>query len=446
MLNRFFRGAGRLSLLGAILMAGLIMASQVQAGNTTSEDAEADKSGVSEQKRGIPRWNNPGSIVNRIRRDGEERKDYLFQFPGVDWALQPWFELKADLDEKHGFRYGISFSTLYQKVASDTIGSKDEAAGYDLDIIAVWTPLGRGTGTETTFGFEFLKRDTVITELAPAFLFTQYGSLYPSAAPYGETDASIGELWIQQRFRNVFGFRVGKIFPITAYDFFPFKNFRKDFIDFNHVTNAAIPLPSNGLGAYVMYRPHPKFMLRLGAHDANADVEKAFYNTYEDGEIFKIFEVGYDTGFIPREPGRAPHGHVHVSIWHQNERDDAGIDNGWGIAGSALQRFGRFTPWVRYGYANQNDDGPTPVKHMANVGLVINEIFGQAYDRIGIGYTWSDPANHRLNQQSTIDSFYRVQLTPEIQFGPTFQVIIDPVRNPEEDTIYVWGIRGRIAL
>jgi porin len=149
---------------------------------------------------------------------------------------------------------------------------------------------------------------------------------------------------------------------------------------------------------------------------------------------------------IPREPGRPPHGHVHVSIWHQNQREEAGIDSGWGIAGSALQRFGRFTPWVRYGYANHSDDGPTPVKHMANVGLVIDGIFGQNNDRIGVGYTWSDPADHELDDQSTIDAYYRVQVTPEIQFGPTFQFIFDPARNPDEDTVYVWGIRARFAL
>ena len=181
--------------------------------------------------------------------------------------------------------------------------------------------------------------------LRPRLCSPSSDRLYSTAAPYGETEASIGELWIQQRFRNVFGFRLGKIFPITAYDFFPFKNFRTDFVDFNHVTNAAIPLPSNGLGAYVMYRPHSQVMLRLGAHDANADVEKSGFNTYEKGELFKIFEVGFDTGLMPREPGRPPHGHVHVSIWHQNEREDAGVDNGWGIAGSAVQRFGRFTPF-----------------------------------------------------------------------------------------------------
>jgi porin len=459
MLNRFFRGAGHLSLLGAILMAGLILTTTVQASNTTSqdtetdksgvsksEDAEADKSGVSEQEPDLPlNMNNPGSIVERLEED-KKPKVYLFQFPGVDRVLKPWYDLKADLDEKHGFNFNISYTTLYQKVASDTFGSKDEAAGYDLDIAATWTVLGRGTGTETMLGFEFLRRDTLGTELAPVALFTQFGGLYSTAAPFGETESSIGELWIQQKFRNVFGFRLGKIFPITAYDFFPFKNFRTDFIDFNHVTNAAIPLPGNGLGAFVVYRPHSQVMLRLGAHDANADVEKSVHNTYEEGELFKIFEVGFDTGLMPREPGRPPHGHVHVSIWHQNEREDAEIDNGWGIAGAAVQRFGRFTPFVRYGYVDSSATGPTPVKHMANAGLVIDGIFGQADDRIGVGYTWSDPADRALDEQGEIDSYYRVQVTPEIQVGSTLQVIIDPVRNPDEDTIYVWGIRTRIEF
>ena len=64
-------------------------------------------------------------------------------------------------------------------------------------------------------------------------------------------------------------------------------------------------------------------------------------------------------------------------------------------------------------------NGPTPVKHMANVGLVVDEIFGQANDRIGVGFTWSDPADKALDHQSTIDAYYRVKVTPEIQVGPT---------------------------
>ena len=389
--------------------------------------------------------NNPGSVVERLEED-EEPKDYLFQFPGVSEVLKPWYDWKDELDEKHGFDFGFSFSTLYQKV-DETLGPEDEAVGFDLDFSVAWTFRGRGTSSPTVLGFNAFWRDKLWTDVSPQFLFTQGGTLYSNAAPYGEEDPVIGELWIQQKFRNRYGFRVGKIFPVTAYDFFPFKNFRTDFVDFNHVTNAVIPLPGNGLGAFAVYRPRPDIMLRLGAHDANADVQESGFDTYEKGELFKIVEVGYDTGLMPRlDPARPPFGHIHVSLWHQDERDEAGVDDGKGIGVSAVQRFGRYTPFVRWGYADGGANGPTAVEYMANAGLVIDGIFGQVNDRIGIGYTWANPADSALDDQKEIDAFYRVQLIPEIQIGPTFSVVFDPVRNSDDDRVYTWGFRTRIAL
>ncbi len=448
MRNRFLPEYKYLKWLGAVLIAVLFVPSQVYAGSTTSitskplENFESGNTALSEQEQDL-RINNPGSIVKRLEEDAV-KKDYFFQFPGISGALKPWYDMKADLDEKYGFKFGISYAAIYNK-ASDNFGPEDDAASSDLDISGTWVFHGRETDSPTMLGFDFFWRDTLGTDIPPQRLFTQFGALYSTAAPYGEEDPCVGEFWIQQKFKNVFGFRVGQIFPITAYDFFPFKNFRTDFIDFNQVTNNAIPLPGNGFGAFVMYRPASRIMLRLGAHDANANVQKSGFDTY-DGELFSIFELGFDTGLLPRKPGGPPQGHFHVSLWHQDEREDAGIEDGWGIAGSAVQRFGRFTPFVRYGYADGGKNGPAPVRHMANVGLVIDEIFGQANDRIGIGCTWSDPADRALDDQSMIDAYYRVQVTPEIQVGPTFQVIFDPVRNPDEDTIFIGGIRARIAL
>ena len=388
--------------------------------------------------------NNPGSIVERLEED-EEPKDYLIEFPD-DATFKSWYDFKDNLDKKHGLNFGISYTTLYQK-ADDNIGPEDDAAGYDLDLSGTWTFAGRGTDTPTMLGFGAFKRDTLGgANIPPQTLFTQYGGLYSGAAPYGEEDAVIGEFWIQKKLSKEFGFRVGKIFPITAYDFFPFKNFRTDFVDFNHVTNNTIPLPGNGLGAFVQYRPRPSTMLRLGVHDANADVQKSGFDTY-DGELFTIFEVGFDTGLVPRVPGRPPFGHIHVSFWHQDEREDAGIEDGWGVGLSAVQRFGRYTPFARYGYADVDDTrGPTSIEHMANAGVAIDDIFGQSKDRIGIGYTWSEPANPTLDNQQVIDTYYRVQLTREIQIGPTLEVIFDPVRNPSEDRVTVWGLRSRVAF
>ena len=42
-------------------------------------------------------------------------------------------------------------------------------------------------------------------------------------------------------------------------------------------------------------------MIRLGVHDANADVQESGFDTYEKGELFRILDVGYDTSQIPRK-------------------------------------------------------------------------------------------------------------------------------------------------
>lgn len=424
--SRFFGG------LGVVLLSGLFVVTQVHADNMNESDPEDSL-----------RLNNPGSITKRLEEDAAP-KEYLFQIPGVDGVMKPWYDFKSNLDKSYGVKFGLSYTALYQKT-DDNNGPEDDAASFDFDLSGTWTFLDRETDSPTLLGFNVLWRDKLGGDIPPQVLFTQYGGLYSGAAPFGEEDLAVGELYIQKKYKNKFGFRVGQIFPITAYDFFPFKNFRADFTDFNHVTNATIPLPGNGFGAFVQYRPQPSAFLRLGAHDANANIQKSGFDTY-DGELFTILEAGLDTGLLPRIPGGPPQGHVHVSLWHQDEREDAGIDDGWGIAGSAVQRFGRFTPFLRYGYADVSTTGPTSTKHMVNVGLVTDNIFGQDKDRIGLGYTWNDPVDQNLDDQGVIDAYYRVQLTPEIQIGPTLEVIIDPVRNQDESTVTVWGLRARVAL
>ena len=96
-------------------MAGLIATTQVQAGSTTLENTEPNNTDASEEKLNL---NNPGSIVERLKEDAE-RKDYLFQIPGVSKVLKPWYDLKTGLDKNHGFKFGISYTAIYKK-ASDT--------------------------------------------------------------------------------------------------------------------------------------------------------------------------------------------------------------------------------------------------------------------------------------------------------------------------------------
>ena len=84
---------------------------------------------------------------------------------------------------------------------------------------------------------------------------------------------------------------------------------------------------------------------------------------------------------------------------------------------------------------------------MANAGLTIDGIFGQDKDRIGIGYTWSDPADQSLDDQGDNRCILsRAGDAGDPNRPNTFQVVFDPVRNPDENTVYVWGIRTRIEF
>jgi len=432
-----------------VLVSPIVMANEAPAASTAAQpDDELNEidSKEADEARG-ELIDNPGSIAEQFRRD-RASKDYLFQFPGANLVLEPWNDFRARLGEKYGFRPSFSFTHLYQW-ASDTVGpnTEDDGSGLEVNIDATWDFWGRETDSPSTAGFEFLYRDKAGTDIPPVALFTQTGGLYPSTVAFGEVDPTLGQLWLQQIYKKKVGVRVGKYFPISAYDFFPLKNFRTDFLDGIHGANLVIPLPDRGLGAFAMFRPRPNIYLRAGVHDANANAEKAgFKSLFDEGELFKIFEVGVDPGLAERQPGRPPPGDIHVTFWHQDERDRDNVNDGWGFVLSGSQRFGRFLPFLRYGYAESDSRGPAPIEQMVNGGLAIDDIFGQSKDRIGIGLTWSRPSNGSLDDQGAIDAFYRVQVTPEIALTPTLQIVIDPVRNPDQDAVWVLGIRSRFTF
>jgi porin len=46
----------------------------------------------------------------------------------------------------------------------------------------------------------------------------------------------------------------------------------------------------------------------------------------------------------------------------------------------------------------------------------------------------------------TNELFYRLQLTKEIAVTPDIQYVIDPALNSDENSIWSFGLRSRIAL
>ena len=51
-----------------------------------------------------------------------------------------------------------------------------------------------------------------------------------------------------------------------------------------------------------------------------------------------------------------------------------------------------------------------------------------------------------LDDQYTLEIFYRWQLTPRLALTSDLQYLKDPALNPDEDSIYIWALRGRFSL
>ncbi len=67
-------------------------------------------------------------------------------------------------------------------------------------------------------------------------------------------------------------------------------------------------------------------------------------------------------------------------------------------------------------------------------------------DLLGLGFNWGDPSNDALRDQYTTELFYRFQFSQNLAFTPSAQLLIDPALNPDEDKIWVFGLRMRLAL
>ncbi|MHC4711900.1 MAG: carbohydrate porin [Planctomycetota bacterium] len=67
-------------------------------------------------------------------------------------------------------------------------------------------------------------------------------------------------------------------------------------------------------------------------------------------------------------------------------------------------------------------------------------------DLTGLALNWGNPADSSLRDQTTAELFYRLQLAQNLAITPSVQLLIDPALNPDEDLIWVFGLRTRLTF
>ena len=162
-----------------------------------------------------------------------------------------------------------------------------------------------------------------------------------------------------------------------------------------------------------------------------------FTTFFEEVDYFKYGEIGW-TPSLEENLNK----NIHLSVWHADESDKSGVDDSWGITGSAIWLFNdRWMPFFRVGWS----DGEAPLMNKAlNIGITY--YLTSRADQWGAGIAWGDPSDHTLRDQTTTELFYRIQLTQGLAITPSLQWIIEPALNPDEDDLWVIGIRVRFNM
>jgi len=374
----------------------------------------------------------PGSVTQQVAEDGSRRRI------GVLDQANAW------LQDALGLGLGVDYSMTTQMLNESP--DANSAAGGVFRLYGHWTPFKRGSSGVGSLIFKVESRHAYGTSLPPQSLGPTAGYAGVTAATFSDQGWILSNLyWQQQLFGNALGFNVGLIDVTDYLDVFGLINIWTEFNNLAFATgSAALPSPSQGLGAAVRWNMTPNFYVLGGLADANGDPHKPldlFDSFFGTGEFFWHAEAGWIGSWATRFSNN-----IHVSAWKADERLDAGVDGGWGMAASISHSVGaHWQPFLRGAFA---DGGGTLLARSVSAGTGYQLM--DRGDLVGVGANWGRPPEELVGadprDQYTIETYYKSYQIPQLEVWPSFQFLINPALLPDKTTLWLVSIRARVAL
>jgi len=401
-------------------------------------------SGESEQSG--PRFGGPDSVERQLETDRDEKDSFvqrrLFE------PLEGW---QDDLEEKHGFSIGGDYSAVTMH-ASDTLpGTDDYANGGMARVYGRWNLTGDGENNSGGLVYKLEHRHSY-GDLAPSDLYLgSVGYAGLSAPPFSDQGTRFTNLYWRQSLNSGKTVLLGGFLDTT--DFVDVYGLASPWLHFMNLAfstgSAAVDLPNDAaLGAAAGHLFSNNVYAIGSVVDRNSDptdISEGFDTFFGDNEYFYSIEVGHTSSH-----SRIALDNIHLTLWHADARKEAGAPSGWGANFSWSRYYNeRVMPFVRVGYTD--DSGSLLSKSVsAGFGYRPDPGTGTPGDLIGAAVNWGEvnelSFGEGLDDQYTLELFYRWQLTPRFALTGDYQYLQNPALNPFDDSIHVVSVRGRFAL
>ena len=407
---------------------------------TTPSIAKDDE--IAAQDSQTAKFGGPNAVPNQINSD-------IFEATlgrGVK-AGESWDNWKAKLQRDYGFGLGADYTSVYLH-ASDTVpGGRDSTGAGILRLYGSWDLIGRDSGNTGSLVWKVEHRHGYANPApSPLYAVTEVGYLGLFNPPFNDTGFRTQNLYWKQRFGGGRYSMVAGFLDVT--DFLDLYGMISPWLHFTNFAfstgSATIDLPNDaGLGIGFGAMLSDNIYLIGSLQDANGNPEEFWESVdtfFDDNEYFTSAELGWTSGkdLIYLD-------NYHVTLWHKDEREEAGKPKGWGVNFS----FARFVnetwmPFLRGGYA---DDGDSLLEKSLSGGLGYR-MRGRK-DLFGAGLNWGKPNPNQgagNDPQYAAEVFYRLLVGKRLNLTADLQYIKDPVINVAENTIWVFGLRGRLAF
>ena len=392
-----------------------------------------------------PSFGGPDSVERQLETDRAE-KDSFFETR----LLEPLDRWQERTEEHHGFSLAMDYSAVTVH-ASDTLpGADDSAAGGMYRLYGRWNLTGDGEQSSGALVYKWEQRHDYGDGAPSDFYLGQVGYAGLTAPPFSDQGSRFTNLYWRQTLQGGRTVLLGGFLDAT--DFVDVYGLASPWLHFLNLVfstgSAAIDLPNDAsLGVAAGHIFDNNWFVIGSLVDRNGDptdIGEGFDTFFDDREYFTSIEVGTTSS-----PSRIALANFHLTLWQVDERDEVGAPDGWGANVSWTRYYGRFMPFIRAGYT---DDSGSLLEKSLSIGFGFQPFPKTSVpgDLIGFGFNWGEVNENSfgggLDDQYTAELFYRWQLTPRLALTGDLQYLKDPALNPDDDSVFVWAIRGRFAL
>jgi len=409
-----------------------------------TEQAQQDAEPVKDEE--MREMGAPDSVQKQLEAQRRARGT-LYEFG----ALKPYYDWKQHIYEVYGYSFGATYYAVALKASDSLPGTDDDASGGVFRYYGQWELLGRGTDAPGSLVYLIEHRDSYSDNLPGEFSFDSLGNVGAIEIPFTDdgwhlTNLFWAQAWDAGRFEAWAGW-----LDVTDYvDVYPLTSPWNDFFNFAFSIGAgSIDLPDDAaMGVAAGAWLTPSTYVVGGFNDLNSDPTDpgdSFDTFFNDHEYFSFVEIGRTT--FDQEQYYLDN--IHLTLWHADERDDLGVDDGWGAFGSYTRSLA--DNWLCFARGGFAEDGGSLLERTVSVGASFHEQpIGLPGNQLGFGFNWGQPNDSLfgsdLDDQYAAEVYYRLQVSREIAITPDLQLLIDPALFPDEDTIWVAGLRASFGL